>query len=77
VKQASTSWAVINNSTPTAAGAKEVGTSTSGVALGTASVSSTGPLQVQVSGGGKVRVGMGISGVLMTLAMGAALGGVL
>jgi hypothetical protein len=67
---------VTNNSTTTAGGAK-VGTSTSGIALGTASISSTWPLQVQVSGGGKVRVGMGISGVLMTLVVGAALGGVL
>jgi hypothetical protein len=72
VKLASTSWAVTNNSTTTAAAAK-VGTSTSGIALGTASVSSTWPLQVQVSGGGKVRLGMGISGVLMTLVVGAAL----
>lgn len=73
---ASTSYAVANNSTTTAAAAK-VGTSTSGIALGTASVSSTWPLQVQVSEGGKVMAGMGISGVLMTLVVGVALGGVL
>jgi hypothetical protein len=74
VKLTSTSYAATNNSTTTAAGVK-VGTSTSGIALGTASVSSTWPLQIQVSGGGKVKVG--ISGVLMTLVVGAALGGVL
>jgi len=72
VKLASTSWAVVKNSTTTTAAGAKVGTSTSGIALGTASVSSTWPLQVQVSGGGKATVGMGMSGVLMAL-VGAAL----